>query len=890
MFLLDGDVVTSASDLTVASHCEFAFARGLDVKLGHAERLPDVADALLDRTARLGDAHEERVLDGYRSRFGDVAEIARPERLTRESLAEAVADTHRAFDRGADAVFQATFFDGAFVGFADFIVREPDGAYRVQDSKLARSARVTALLQLVAYVEQLRAVGIRTSDTVDLLLGDGSVSSHRVDDVLPVYRRRRARLLRIVEQRRVDARAVAWGDPRYSVCGHCPTCEHEIATSRDVLLVAGLRVTQRTDLATVGIRSIDELAASEGQVPGIGDSTLAGLRAQARLQVGRREPGSPPPYEVQDASALAVLPAPDAGDVFFDFEGDPLHTEGEGTTWGLDYLFGLVEVDGTFRAWWAHDFREEAVALRGFLDYLAERRVRHPGLHVYHYASYERTHLLSLAARHGIGEHEIDDLLREHALVDLYPVVRQALRVGSPSYSIKKLEPLYMGSDLRDADGVTTAGDSIVQYAEAVALRDRGETDAAARVLAEIEEYNAYDCRSTLALRDWLLELAGAHGVRPGLLEPEAIERDDTGPSPLALRLLELAGDPVGRTGRDRTPDETAWSFAAAMLDYHRREDKTFWWGHFSRLLAPIDEWADQRDVLLIEHAEVERGWHREGRQKKDRRHLRLRGTWGPGSRVRASATQKPYLVYAAPGPFSVPNADPGARPARTVTVDEIDDDGSVLVVEISDDRWDALPIALAPPAPPPTGNQHAALERWAESVAEAAPAWPADPMSDILRRTPSRTRSGALAPVAHELADEPNVVGAVVASLADLDRSYLAVQGPPGTGKTWLGAHVIARLVREHGWRVGVVAQSHAVVEHLLEAVVTTGGLDGALVGKAPSRIPTPIHAVYTVAWPRIGVGTLRGRPGRPATWSAARPGTSPTRSASNPARSTSS
>ncbi|MGE4428323.1 MAG: DEAD/DEAH box helicase, partial [Solirubrobacteraceae bacterium] len=59
------------------------------------------------------------------------------------------------------------------------------------------------------------------------------------------------------------------------------------------------------------------------------------------------------------------------------------------------------------------------------------------------------------------------------------------------------------------------------------------------------------------------------------------------------------------------------------------------------------------------------------------------------------------------------------------------------------------------------------------------------------------------------------------------------AVQGPPGTGKTYLGAHVIAALVRDHGWRIGVVAQSHAVVENLLDAVVDDAGLDPERVGK---------------------------------------------------------
>lgn len=837
MFLLDGAVVTSASDLTAASACEYAFLRSLDVKLGRTQALVVPADEMLERTSRLGDEHEHRLLEGYRRRFGaDVVEIARPEQMLRADLDAAAADTVAAFARGAQVVFQATFFDGgsegsasAFVGFADFIVRRADGSYLVQDSKLARHARVTALLQLAAYVEQLGRVGVPAADTVELLLGDGSVSVHRVDDILPVYRKRRERLLRIVEERLADTGPVQWSDPRYTLCGHCDACEAEIQAARDVLLVAGMRVTQRARLAEAGIHSIDELAASCAPVDGIAEATLAGMRTQARLQLAAIE-GQQPPVELYNAPALAVLPTPDAGDIFFDFEGDPLYTEGAAADgrqrWGLDYLFGLVEADGTFRPFWAHSFAEERHALRGFLDYLAERRARHPRMHVYHYAAYERTHLLSLAARHGVGEDEVDDLLRESVLVDLYPLVRKALRVGSRSYSIKKLEPLYMGDELR-AGEVQNAAASITEYAAAMELRATGDVAESDRMLRSIADYNRYDCVSTLRLRDWLLAQAAASGVPVGRSQPAP---DESVPEPSALltELRELAGDPLNP---QRTDDQTAAAFAAAALDYHRREQKSFWWGHFARLELPIEEWEDTRDVLRVYDARAERDWHREGRQRTDRRWLRLSGRWGPGSRVQPGDAG-PYLLYEYPGPFTNPGASPGARTARSARILEVYDDGSVLVEETLPADvvpYSALPSALTPAAPPPPGQQKPAIEEWATAIVDGRPEWPAEPMVDVLRRVPPRTRSGSLAPVAADVADP---LGAVVASLLDLHDSYLAVQGPPGTGKTYLGAHVIETLVREHGWRIGVVAQSHDVVENLLTAVVNAG-LDPRLVGK---------------------------------------------------------
>ncbi|GGE94397.1 TM0106 family RecB-like putative nuclease [Mycetocola zhadangensis] len=847
MFFLDDSLVTSASDLTAASKCEFAFLRKLDAKLGRIDRVDEKADAMLARTGRLGDEHEARVLDAYRAEFGDgVAEISRPDKMTTDALEAAVAATDRAFASEADVVFQATFFDGIFVGFADFIVRRPDGRYLVQDTKLARSAKVTALLQLAAYVEQLEARGVAAADAVELLLGNGTTSEHRVSDIMPVYRKRKERLAHIIAERIADTDVVAWGDERYSICGRCETCELEIQASRDVLLVAGMRVTQRARLANAGITTIEELAAFDGAgIDGMGDSTLAGLRLQADLQLhgpSSPEDHTPPPVRVFHPEALAALPEPDAGDIFFDFEGDPLYTEGDGHSWGLDYLFGLVDNDETFTSFWAHSFAEERVALREFLDFVAERRARFPHMHIYHYASYERTHLSSIAARHGIGEEEVDALLRDNVLVDLYPMVKKSIRVGSRSYSIKKLEPLYMGDELRNQEGVINAADSITEYADAMELLAHGSVNEGQHKLDEIGEYNKYDCVSTLRLRDWLLERGRENGVLPGTLHEAKDSVPDVEPSPLRYALLALAGD---RLAAGRSADETAAAFAAAALDYHQREQKSFWWGHFARLVQDIGDWADTRDVLVVVPGgvTVEKPWFREGKQKNERRWLRLTGSWGPGSSMKPGEQAGPHLVYEYEGrPFDAKIGDPGARVPKTVRVLEVDDRGA-LVEETTPtgvEPYDAVPIALTPAAPPPAGQQKPAIEEWAQAIIDAQPAWPIDPVVDILRRTPPRTRSGSLAPVSGDRID------AVTESILDLDASYLAVQGPPGTGKTYLGAHVITALVQKHGWKIGVVAQSHAVVENLLSAVVKAG-LPAELVGKVQKNGADAAPVPYT-------------------------------------------
>src|SRR6185369_1904143 len=97
-------------------------------------------------------------------------------------------------------------------------------------------------------------------------------------------------------------------------------------------------------------------------------------------------------------------------------------------------------------------------------------------------------------------------------------------------------------------------------------------------------------------------------------------------------------------------------------------------------------------------------------------------------------------------------------------------------------------------------------------------PALPPTAIMDVLLRSRPRTRSGG------PLARGGEVARAIEAALLDLDSSYLAVHGPPGTGKTFTAARVIAGLVNAHRWRVGVVAQSHAVIENLLTGIVGAG------------------------------------------------------------------
>ncbi|MGM7669042.1 TM0106 family RecB-like putative nuclease [Microbacterium sp. A93] len=859
-------VIFSATDLKAAAECEFAWARAIDAKLGRVPAVEQPVDATLARAAKLGDAHELKVLEAYRERFGTdaVYEVSKVSSADPAALAAVVAETGEALRSDAKVLFQGAFSTDEFVGFADFLLREDDGRWRVQDSKLARTARVTALMQLAAYVDQLDGLGIPRSDRVDLILGDGTISTHAVDDLLPLFHVRRTRLRAVIADRDVPAGAagapLAWGDGRgdldITACGRCATCTEQVDAARDLLMVARMRPTQRARLRAAGVETIDDLAAATDAPDGMNVDSFESLRAQARLQL-RADVDDAPTFDVYYPQAIHNLPRPSRGDIFFDFEGDPLYTEPApdgNAQWGIDYLFGWVDNEDQYTPLWAHSFVDERHALEQFLDFVNVRRAAHPDMHIYHYAPYETSHLVAMAARYGIREGEVDKLLREGVFVDLYPLVLRTVRVGSRSYSIKKLEPLYMGEDVRTSD-VQKGDDSIVQYVAARQLLAAGETSDAEAVLADLVDYNRYDCVSTRRLRNWLIEIAKDKGVNPAPPdEPDELVYE---PSHRSVALLADAERDVEAGG-----DGEVHRVAAAAIDYYPREAKSFWVSHFQRLREPVSMWDQTRDVVRVDvtASVLRRDWSvAEGRRVMSR-DIEIRGEISPGTTLGEGSN--PFSLYPFPAPFDVEAPSRAVHVPRTITVTEVLDDGYVITeTAVSGQTWDEFPVALTPAAPPRVVSLQGAIDEWADTVHEAAPAFPSDAATDILRRIPPRTVSGAGLPAAGD-----DTIDAIVRGILDLDHSYLAVQGPPGTGKTYTGSRVIARLVNEHGFRIGVVAQSHAIIETLLERVVADGVPPGQVAkapkekGSEPSYTMIPKSGMASFLSERQGQGVVVG------------------------------
>ncbi len=818
MFSRAERLVLSPTDLSRFLGCRHATTLDLAVARGERARPAAGVDEQLEFIASRGLAHERAYLQRLRDAGARIVEIPRG-----ADLEGAEEQTVAAMRAGADVVYQGTLFDGRWLGYADFLLRrelaagEPrsawgDWAYDLADTKLARHLSSAALLQLATYARRLTALqGVPPARLV-VVTGDGLERDWRLEDVEAFAARARAHLEQVVATAELVVPELDAGPgpgllqlpateavpvPECSRCRWQDTCRAGWEDADDLSLVAGLRRGHRAALRAAGIVDVAGLAAAgEEPVPGLSGTTYEKLRRQARIQMLERRDGVPR-YDLLPhvpGRGLARLPEPHPGDVYLDFEGDPFAGEGA----GREYLAGVCTRGKEFHAWWAHSEPAEAQMVEDLLGFLLRRWAEHPGMHVYHYAPYEESALKRLTARYGVGEAELDALLRGGRLVDLYQVVKQGLLIGKSSYSIKKMEDLYWGHVRHgEGDEVADAMSSVVEYERWLESGDQG-------ILDRIEAYNREDVYSTLALHDWLEERRDELAAR--LEEQREALACDPGGDPGAA-LARMLGELTLTRPSDLPQEEAAETEAAAaerelserllaaghevfagLIGWHRREDRPEWWDFFRRADAGDDDLAEESAALGRVGPPVAAG-----------------EKLGKGGKVTSLLWRYDFPVQPAKIEVGKQLFDVDTR-SSCGTVEAFDLDEGWVRLSRKASSPPASPRALMPPGPIDSGAARGSLMRQAETLLAGG-----SPTGAAL--------IDARVPADLSLRPGESSADAVVRIGLGLDGQVLAVQGPPGAGKTYAGSHLIRALL-DAGRTVGVTAQSHAVIRNLLAEV----------------------------------------------------------------------
>jgi uncharacterized protein len=839
MRVVDGELRLAPTDLSSFLSCRHR--TGLDLAAARGEiGAPFRADPFAEMLRRHGEAHERRYVESLRAQGLRVVDLG---------AMEGTEPTVEAMRSGAEVITQAALGDGrGWQGRADVLRRVDQSSalgswsYEVHDTKLARDTRAGTVLQLCAYSDFVAAIQGRQPALFHVIAPSArhapahsmpaqpqpqqgdlfaaprdefQIASFRVDDYAAYHRTIQSRLEALVRAPAAVIQQQHYPEPVESceLCRWQERCDARRRADDHLSLVAQCRRSQRVELVGQGYDTLAAAAAMPVPVaftPSRGSrETFTRLGHQARVQFEQRTRRIPiaEPLTIEAGEGLCRLPAPSPGDLFLDLEGARFARED-----GREFLFGVggggrsAEAGENFQyqAWWALDDEEEKRAFEAVVDLIIARWAGDPGMHVYHFNHYEPTAFKKLMGRHVTRGDAMDRLLRAERFVDLYPIVRQAVRAGVESYSIKQLEQ-YFGFARRVE--LRTVREPLV--AVELALESDSADAIAPEIRAAVQGYNEDDCRSAQALRNWL-ESIRDRWIAGGVDVPRPADTPSPEPTPRvaalqqdvdALRARLLDGLPAEASAPEH-PDHCRW-LLAWLIDWHKREENAEWWEYFRLKGMTDEELFEERGavagMVFVERVETVVG-----------KHGRLTGS------VIDRYRYPPQEVAVAAGD-ALHSRDVGGL-------------GSVAgherlarLIDIRKGRKtaDVHPAAVFEGGVYGTETPQRSVMRLAEAWLAAGGTREHGGASDVsqgcgialLRRDPPRLRRGVFA------AGGGSAQDSAVRMATELDRTTLAIQGPPGAGKTFVGARMIRALVAA-GRRVGVTALSHKVIRNLLDEV----------------------------------------------------------------------
>jgi uncharacterized protein len=786
----------SATDLVGYLDCRHLSALDRAVAEGALAK-PTGWNPQLDVLRERGLLHEQRYVEHLAASGLDIIRIEGV-----DVTPDAVAQTQEAMRLGTPVIVQGALSNGQWSGRADILLRVDTpsqlGAwsYEPTDTKLSRETRAGAILQLCVYADLLAQTQGRAPEHMHIVAPwtDFKPHRYRFDDFGAFFRRAQQGLATSVA---AEPAETTYPDPteHCDVCRWRDTCDKRRRADHHLCLVAGISKVQINELKGRGVATAVQLATLSLPLPWKPErgaiQSYVRIREQARIQVAARESGERT-FELLPVEAgfgLTRLPPPSDGDIFLDLEGDPFVGEH-----GLEYLFGYLAKDAAgvpdCRHLWAFSRADERRAFETFVDAVMERWTEHPDLHVYHYAPYEPAALKRLMGRYATREEQIDQMLRAGLFVDLYQVVRHALRASVESYSIKQLESFYgfeRGTPLAAANTALAALEAHLELDEVAVIAED--------TWAVVAGYNADDCRSTSALRDWLEGQRSAL-VASGVEVPRPVPGDGAPKESISDWLIRIGGlierltTDVPADAAERTPEQHGRWLLAHILDWHRREQKAVWWEYFRLEALSVEDLLDERAGLSgLTYVETVGGTAR-----------------APIHRYRFPSQETDLRGGEAL------HADGGAKFG---SVDEISFGDLTIDIKKRQDTADTHARAIFAHDVVDSKVLAESLARIAEHVVAHGleGEGPYQAARDLLLRTPPRTGGEPLT-----LDGETPLTAAL--RLCGHLAGVLPIQGPPGAGKTYVGANMIVELVRL-GKTVGITANSHKVIRHLIDETI---------------------------------------------------------------------
>ena len=726
--------------------------------------------------AQKGLEHEKNYLEVLREEGRNVAEISK-----NLNFKERIIQTNNAIKKGVQVIYQGVLYDELWRGNADFLIkcnttsRLGNYSYEVLDTKLSRKIEVKYILQLCVYSDLLSHIQGDVAKKIHLYLGNNQQYSFNITDYIYYYNYTKEKFLKFTKS---DHHSL-YPEP----CNYCNLCEWKNYCAEKwkkddhLSLIANITNIQRKKLSKDAITTVEELARTgeEKIIPNLNKEVFLRLREQAILQHYKTVTGNNRYHIISQSKGRGFdrIPKMHTGDLFFDMEGDPLHSN------GLEYLFGIYFQENSkeiFQTYWAHNHIEEKQSFIRFIKFLTAHFIKYPNAYIYHYNHYETTALKRLSCKYTVCEKQLDNLLRQKKFIDLYIIIRESVRISEPSYSIKNLEVFYMD---KRVNNVATAVDSIVVY-------NRWRETRQQKLLEEIADYNKTDCISTYLLRNWLVTIKPEQSY---WFESVANDENSRNIEKKEKHWERQYDEYKKKLENIHLKDKR--KNLLHLLEFHNREAKAQWWSIFDRQNKYESEIIEDTDCL-------------------------------GGLQMIAKPYQKDrsfFYLYEYPEQDTKLKKDSRVFDTETVkmigTIVDIDKTKRCITIKRSIVK-ESLPhmISIGPSGPVDSELLRSAIYRFANKIIQNN--YINNCISDLLMCSIPRIKGKNAGDAIITL---NNLQNELIEVIANMNNSYLFIQGPPGTGKTYISSHIIVNLMKQ-GKKIGITSNSHKAIHNLLSRI----------------------------------------------------------------------
>jgi len=449
--------------------------------------IPELTQKLLEQ----GVVHEEDYIEGMD--FEEV-KIKDPNKAFRETI--------RLMQAGADLIYQGEIQyekDGVIYRGRPDLLKKKRGKstfgnwyYRPIDIKSSRAIKPEQMLQLVLYADILEVVQGRFPTEVAIINRDKEMVEVEIEE------KHRMKM----EKRISEMLSIMAGDkPPLKLASKCKQspwfaeCIHEAEKAEDLALIYNLDARSHIRLRQNNINTIHDVAIMDVEsLPKIPHASLETLK-RAKMQAQSL---------LDDKVLWRVQPdIPDAPlKLYFDIEGDPLLQ--------LEYMFGFWVV-GDPKGQYAKIGQVRQYKDKYFIYFLAEqpedeektwneliqwiKLLPKEGYKVYHFADYERSHTIKLAANYG-SSRAFNNFAKHY--IDLSKIVQASVILPLYFYSIKNIaKSRFLKFKWRHEKA--GGAQSIFWYEEWLATGNKA-------ILDDIINYNEDDVRATEHLHKWLIK------------------------------------------------------------------------------------------------------------------------------------------------------------------------------------------------------------------------------------------------------------------------------------------------------------------------------------------------------------------------------------------------